>query len=759
MKKQIFLLSLLIAGPNLSLAESSCCSSSSASSCSSSCGSSSCDDNCSLDHGMTYRRNENTFQNATPVFVNMFNTNVIRDLEQDDKHGGLEITVFGGKNTKHAESAAYYFPYGHQHYTFDGSVSPVTFAHNIAWRQAIVGGTAAAAGSFEMTTDYTNGTWDTSDTGTTAAITENQFNADPTTYQFDPNKDTSKILPWNFGITYAALFEPLGASAIGERTGTGLVSNPAFKSTIDPKYLFSNVGAGIALRYHFSDDKQGLWGRISTSVEYVKSKICLNEKVQTKKTDLTNEEFPAQSARMGSVTTGANEKADNPYGLSEAQLNAGVPASTEFENKYHTITPHYAITLASPVAFDQVDAMTTSAVYTAPVDPYGSINEAYLNGTTGTYFPVNEEVTNGSSNAPANVEEAFNQSAWKYGKIGCAQSTTRLADIELCLGYQWLCSDCASTDWYVGMVIPTGNKPCATYVAPAVVGNGQHFGLMTGGSFELMLSENENRCVWYRVDFNGRYLFQNTQKRSFDLQGNEWSRYMMVWENKDAYSTALDYVNTNNLMFTDSSGEVAYAGQANRNYTPGINVFTEDMKVTPRLQSRINQAVYFRSECFRGELGWNMYARSKECVKFACDWDKAPAFADSSYIAGVGLNNNRTIYNDSQNTVVNATANLLKSTEYNHPGTTGNVLNLAAQTINSDDNKALYSQFAITEDQVNLDSAATPSSVTYTPYASLGYAWSGDCKPAVSVGGEYAFSLGNRALNKWMVWGKFEFAF
>lgn len=721
MKKQIFLLSLLIAGPNLSLADSSCCESSCASSCSSSCGSSSCDDNCSLDHGMTYRRNENTFQNATPVFVNMFNTNVIRDLEQDDKHGGLEITVFGGKNTKHAESAAYYFPYGHQHYTFDGSVSAVTFAKDLAWNQVSSSGSAIAIGAVGFDVNAAN----TPSISAIVNMTTSSIglNADSNAYKFDTNKDTSKILPWNFGITYAALFEPLGAYDQGERAGTGLISQPDFKSTIDPKYLFSNVGAGIALRYHFSDDKQGFWGRISTSVEHVKSKICLNEKVQTKKTDLTNENFPQQF--LGSAT--ADPLADNPYGLTGGELVANDPKLPFLQ---------------------YVATGSTDTAFTAPGEPYGSINQAYLNGTTGTYFPVNEEVTNGSSNAPANVEEAFNQSAWKYGKIGCAQSTTRLADIELCLGYQWLCSDCASTDWYVGMVIPTGNKPCATYVAPAVVGNGQHFGLMTGGSFELMLSENENRCVWYRVDFNGRYLFQNTQKRSFDLQGNEWSRYMMVWENKDDYSVALDYVNAN--QYTQSN---TY-GNANRHYSPGINVFTEDMKVTPRLQSRVNQAVYFRSECFRGELGWNMYARSKECVKFACDWDKAPAFADSSYIAGIGLNNNRTIYNDSQTTCFNATANLVTS---DNAGAT--VINLAGTDIASDDNKAVYSQFAISEEQVNLDSAATPSSVTYTPYASLGYAWSSDCKPAVSVGGEYAFSLGNRALNKWMVWGKFEFAF
>ncbi|MBI2353296.1 hypothetical protein HYV11_03595 [Candidatus Dependentiae bacterium] len=732
MKKQIFLLSLLCAGPNISFTTSDCCSSSSScsSSCNSSC-SSSCNDKCVLEHGLTYRRYENTFQNATPVFVSMWGTDVVRDLEQDDKHGGLEITVFGGKNTHHKESAAYFFPYGHTHYTFDGSIDqPITFAKNFAWDQVMTQGNAVAIGPMELSVNTATplSPVDSLNIDPTSIL----ISADSNTYSFDPNKDTSKILPWNFGITYAALFEPLGASAQGQKEGTGLISNPAFKSTIDPKYFFSNIGAGIALRYHFSDDKQGFWGRISTAVEHVKSKFCLGENVLTPKTALTNDNFPEQNF----CTDSASQTADNPYGLTSAELAdyctllGGGTAALPFEMYSGT--------------------GGTGSYFTAPETPLGSINQAYLNGTTGTYFPVDQEVTYGASNAPANVTEAFNQSAWKYGKIGCTQQITRLADIELLFGYQWLCSDCASTDWYIGMVIPTGNKPCATYVAPAVVGNGQHFGLMSGGSIELMLSENENRCVWYRIDLNGRYLFQNTQKRSFDLYGNEWSRYMMVWENKDAYSAAVDYVNTG----IQAAGDTLSFGNANRNYTPGINVFTSDMKVTPRLQARINQAVYFRAECFRAELGWNLFARSKECVKFACNWDQAPAFADASYIAGIGLNNNRTIYNDSQTTCFNATASLVTT-----DNSLEKVINLTNTAINSDDNKNTYDQFAISQDQVNLDSAASPAALIHTPYASLGYAWSSDCKPAVSVGGEYSFSLSNSAINKWMVFGKFECAF
>lgn len=725
MKKLIFLLTnLLVASPVLM--DASCCQSSCESSCNTSCNSSyssGCNSgDCLPTHGQTYRRVDNEFQNGTPLFVSLFSTDVIRNLEEDDKHGALQVTVFGGKNTKHSDSAKYFFPYGFDKYTFDGSiVNPATFAKNLAWEQAVGTGTAAGAADTQIGLEF--GAF--SNANITAGTA--QFSADSTTYKFDTNTDKSKILPWNFGITYAALFEPFGVSASGAAAGTGLISNPAFKSTIAPKYFYSHVGGGLALRYHFSDDKQGFFGQISTAVENVKSRICLNENVINPVLELNSENFPAQGAICDTVTTAGEIVSDNPYGLTVAQLNAGAPC------------PPFAVAAQTTEA--------NIAPYAAQVAPKGSINAAYLNGTLGTGFPAAQEGTSiTNAVAPTTVAQAFMQSAWKYGKIGCNQSVTRLADIELLFGYQWLCSDCASNNWYLGIVIPTGNKPCATFVAPAVVGNGQHVALMVGSSLELMLSENECRSCWYRLDTNSRYLFKNTQMRSFDLKGNEWSRYMMVWANEEAYTSALAAAQAG------SGAEENEAGYANRTYTPGINVFTANMKVTPGFQIRLNQAVYFKAEKFSAELGWNVFGRAQECVKFACSWDAAPAFADSSYLGGVGLNNSRTIYNDAQTMAVNAVADLAYHS--------GNVLNLAQTAINSADNQNLYQQFVITEDQVNLSSAATPAAVINTPYAVLGYAWGcGDYKPVFSIGAQYEFTGNNRAVNQWMVWGKFEFAF
>lgn len=717
MKKQLFLLtSLLIASSNFY-----------ADSCKTACKTSctkktNCKDVCVPEHGKTFRRVENTFQNATPVYASQFNSNVVRNLDADDKHGGMEITVFGGKNTKQAASACYFFPYGHSQYTFDGSVTDTVKIHARAEAFSGVGAYVSnqvdnSAAAVKVGTVYNRYAGAPGFTDTNGK--DGYIQTDPVTFKFDSNKDTSKILPWNFGITFAALFEPQGAlgAATGEQLGAGLVTSPTFKATVNPEHKFSHVGAGLALRYHFSDDKQGFFGSLSTSVEHVRSKICLNETPVKAKTEINSVNFPETDSPVGDlfplVITASETPGTNPVAVT-GSTTAGTIAKGSIFGSY-------------------INKDNATSGYTAT--------------TTGTYFPVNEDgLTNGGGTPPADVTEAFAQAAWNYGKIDCEQKITRLADIELAVGYQWLCSDCASSNWYVGVVIPTGNKPCAEYVAPAVVGNGQHGGIMGGSSLELMLSENEDRSIWYRLDTNCRYLFRNTQKRSFDLKGNEWSRYMMVWKDQAAYEAALTDVANNN--------------QPNRNYTPGINVFTHDMKVKPRFQSRINQAVYFNSECFRAELGWNVFARTKECVEFSCPWDSKPAFADASYATGVGLNNNRTIYNDAQLMSVN------QALVPNGDTPEGLSMNTSVGFLNGETNanalisgKANYEAFAITDKDVNLDSAATPASIVHTPYASLGYAWDSECKPAVSVGAQYEFSQGNTALQKWMVWGKFEFAF
>jgi hypothetical protein len=738
MKKQIFLLSLTLLSAGVlsaaccgttSSSSSSCCTTSTTACCTSNT-SSSCN-SCQQEWGHTYLQVTPHFQAASPELTSCFNSNVLYNLDHEDKHGAFEVAVFGGRNTKQNRAAAYFLPYGNESLTFDGSVTAGTNLHAFA---RVLGESAAQATGATTTGDQIF-------FGGEISTNANFLRSDAATYNMDTNKDTSKILPWNFGITFAALFEPLGLSSasagtsgINNLVGSGLVTSPAFKSTICPSWSYSHVGVGLALRYQFSEDKQGFFGVISTAVQNVKSCFKLNETVETEITEINPTNFPERNPVLSTALTIVQAYNSNgTNGLSQA-------AGSIYGNAVLTTTATPATNGLNPVL-----AATDTTNGISSIAPTGSIYEAYIldkdDGETGTGFPI-------GTSAPANATEAFAQAAWNYGKVSpCAQKITRLADIELSLGYQWFCGDCGSTNWYVGLVIPTGNKPCATYIAPAVVGNGAHVGIMTGSCTELMLSDGPDYSSWYRMDMSWRYLFRNTQKRSFDLEGNSWSRYMMVWPNKAAYTAAVTAANTLNSITYTTSGAKSY-GVAQHGYEPGINVFTTDFYIKPQFQGRINQAVYFQAEHFRAELGWNIFARQKDCVQLACDWTAAPAFADASYVGGMGLNNDRTIYNDSQTTCYNAVDTLFRTN-------TTALITLATDVLADTD----YADFAISSDLIDYDSVATPNAIVNTPYLVLGYAFESDYKPQLSIGGSYEFTTRNSTLNQWLVWGKFELAF
>jgi len=723
MKKQFFLLSLLFTSVN-GLIQTDSCNTGCNTSCNTGCSANNCSTNCVPEHGHTFRADRAAFVDASPERVSLFNSDVVNNLMKKDKHGEFQVVVFGGKATKASSAAAYYLPYGHSALTFDGSVKAQTFASVVA--ESVVSSTATATSGVSLQDELGL-------QGMQLGVGYKAFATDPATYKFDSNTDTSKILPWNFGITYAALFDPRGAAANGSNVGTGLISAPAFKSTINPCLNRWNVGAGLELRYQFSDEADGWYGKISTAVQTVRSKINLNENVETEKVALTQANFPGAS--------------QNPFGSANG-----------------SISPTLANANGNAFPIGVTAAPLATGIATAA--PVGQISTAYLgyNGTTyvATGFPIDQD---GADNiAPANVTEAFAQPAWNYGKIGCVNKITRLSDIELSIGRLWTCGDCAWSSWELGLVIPTGNKPTAEWVAPAVVGNGQHAGIRIGSITSLMLTESDESSTWYRLDMDARYLFRNTQKRSFDLLGNEWSRYMMVWDSADTYTAAVSAL---------VAPLTANPMNSQRGYTPGINVFTTDFYIKPQFQGRLNSAVMYAGEHFQAEIGWNTFVRQKECVELACGWDSAPAFADSSYLGGIGLNNNRTIYNDSQTTVANAVDSAARGWTLALPleavaaqGTAGNSaasqgLYIPASTAanNLATASALYENFAIGEELINLDSVSTPAAITQTPYLTLGYAFDYECVPTVAVGASYEFTSSNRALSQWMVWGKFECAF
>ena len=324
---------------------------------------------------------------------------------------------------------------------------------------------------------------------------------------------------------------------------------------------------------------------------------------------------------------------------------------------------------------------------------------------------------------PQNMIEAFNQDAWNYGKIADCRdmSKTGIADLEIKIGYQWLKNDCCIFESFAGVLAPTGNRPKAHYMFEPVVGFNKHVGGEIGmtGVFEFWKSRNKDYTFSFALDMNAWYFAQSTERRSFDLKNRPWSRYMQTYANVEQAQLAQA------LYDTDPT-------QAMILNTPGINVFTRDLCVSPRMSKIVNSAFVFTGHHAEAEVGYNFFSREAECVKLACCWQEGPALKAINIGQG-----------------------------YTNP-----VQNINSYAINeiTDDIQPLpvdsYDLNLIKACDLDLESAAHPGFITNAFYGSFLWRWDQLKFPCfVGAGGSFEYCSDNLGLTRWLAWAKAGFSF
>lgn len=303
-----------------------------------------------------------------------------------------------------------------------------------------------------------------------------------------------------------------------------------------------------------------------------------------------------------------------------------------------------------------------------------------------------------------NTSGTITGSGWRYGKICGSRSRTRAADIEVRIGYDYLCEEMCHAEGYFGGLIPTGNRPNGEFVFEPIVGYNFNGGLIWGGSFGWEIWSSCDRYLHIEMETQGRYLFQNTQRRSVDVKGKPWSRYMLVYQNE--------------------------ADAAACWVTEGINIFTPKVEVTPRYTKDLTTALVYTHCGFQGEIGHNFWAHPAERVKLKNDFPTGVAF--------VGMDNNGYPICD----MVEGDGGLINR----------------AITIKENfqlENRDYQSNLPIREEDLDLNTAATPCAITNIFYGSLGYRWDNWCYPMfVGIGGSYELASDFGAISRWMVWGK-----
>lgn len=106
----------------------------------------------------------------------------------------------------------------------------------------------------------------------------------------------------------------------------------------------------------------------------------------------------------------------------------------------------------------------------------------------------------------------------QYGRFGCAQSTTKLSEIQVAAGWIFLKRHNGWMSMNLRGSIPTGTRPDGRILFEPIVGNGHHWELGLGFYGQgLLWQKDTNKCISLFLEANFTHLFGDKQYRSFDL--------------------------------------------------------------------------------------------------------------------------------------------------------------------------------------------------------------------------------------------------
>ena len=310
------------------------------------------------------------------------------------------------------------------------------------------------------------------------------------------------------------------------------------------------------------------------------------------------------------------------------------------------------------------------------------------------------------TSTPKDIIEAFNQSAWRFGKISpTKRSETGIAEISIRLGKTFMSENHFQLVYYSGITIPTTQKQNAKYLFDPFVGNNGHFGFLAGVNTQLLLNRNPSKFAWcFFANISTSFLARDTQTRTFDLKNKPWSRFMLFVKK----------------------------GEAPTKTYPGVNVLTR--KVTARPYNFVDFSTGWRvmAGVVEFEIGYNIWGHGDEELRLS----------EQCQIGGVCDKGEFGLAPFDNATVAD--------------GTTATSSESTIMTQGAVDQASGANTFvAITNNDIDLKSAASASALNHKAHTSIGIVRKGDKVNAIAGAGFYIdIPQKNTALKVWGFWFK-----
>jgi len=343
----------------------------------------------------------------------------------------------------------------------------------------------------------------------------------------------------------------------------------------------------------------------------------------------------------------------------------------------------------------------------------------------------------------------------------CCQrlAKTGLSDIQMALGWNFLCNE----NYHCGLSLrasaPTGNAPKAIYLFEPIVGNGKHWelggGLTAHWTFWQSECSGETESLGLHLDANVTHLFKTKQCRTFDLCGKPLSRYMLAAKFGEPI---------NNLQAGPDVGSlVAPSKQFQGIYSPLANITTFAVDVSIDYQTDIALLLQYQKENFSYGIGYNFWAKGCENIELNCScpcpleentWAlKGDAFMYGFTYDPITTLNNPVVLSATQmnSTICNGTNNWpsgINGTAWaQNPG----IDNKQLGWNDNNDPLIIYDVSTSTTKQVNTSlnpefinlcnidfEGARTKGMSHKMFAHFDYTWRNmeDCVPYIGIGGE-----------------------
>lgn len=302
---------------------------------------------------------------------------------------------------------------------------------------------------------------------------------------------------------------------------------------------------------------------------------------------------------------------------------------------------------------------------------------------------------------------------WSYGRVNGAQSKTKLGDVHLTLGYDFVLKENAHFGLGIHGMLGAGGKSTAAYMFEPVVGYAGRFGV--GGTLDTAMrlwerDEDHQFVGWIHADVYT--VFDNAQRRSFDLDatmGGVGSRYNLV------------------KQMTGLTTTPTYSGEMNSM----INVGTLRAKIGMSVAYEATLMFIWQHGGFEIDFGYTAGGHSSEKFKSWVD-----TIEPNTYVLWQQQN---------ANAGTTATGN---PAIYSYSGVTVAGLVTGAATAVSTSN---YATYVIDNTKLNTSSALAPSAMGNIFFGGVNYCWrDNDWTPSLGGGASVEFSgSGNKSLDLW----------